>query len=253
MASILDLSASSDSEDDVDYVPPTNAAASDSSFDEEDVSEDEGFNSGELIDKKPKATKKEQPAEADKEAEIKSGSPAQVDEKQRAKDLWESFLSDVESIIPKKSNPAVCNGSTTAEIQNGSEVKDTKIEAKPMPKVFEFAGETVTVDKDLNSCDSTAEKNNSAPIPTAKPLGMPKKRGIESVLGAIMNKNKKLTVLEKTVIDWKTFKKDEGLDNDLEKFNKGKQGFIERQRFLERSDLRSFEVEKSMRQTLRKK
>ncbi|GBM01370.1 Craniofacial development protein 1 [Araneus ventricosus] len=253
MASILDLSASSDSEDDVDYVPPNTKNGDDSSCDEELVSDDESFNAGELNSKKTETINKKGQQKADDKKDAESDSAAKVlDEKQRAKDLWQNFLNDVESVTPKKSNLEVSNGDNTTVIPSESGTKAPKMDTKPVSKVFEFAGETVTVGKDLNSCDSASEEKNSQPIPTGKPC-IPKKRGIDSVLGTIMNKNKKLTVLEKSKKDWDTFKTDEGLDNELEKVNKGKQGYIERQRFLERSDLRSFEKEKSMRQTLRKK
>ncbi|CAL1265170.1 unnamed protein product [Larinioides sclopetarius] len=256
MSSILDMSASSDSEDDVDYVPPSNVAASDSSCDEELVSDEETFDSGDLNGMKKAETTKKKGQHAD----VKNTESDSVDEKKRANQLWENFLNDVESVAPPiKTDPAVCKGNNASVISNReSDTKPSKVDAKPVSKVFEFAGERekrsdVTVDKDVNSGDSVAEKDNSQLNNIQSERPPCKKRGIDSVLGTILNKNKKLNVLEKSKMDWATFKKDEGLENELEKINKGKQGFIERQRFLERSDLRSFEMEKSMRQTIRKK
>ena len=53
---------------------------------------------------------------------------------------------------------------------------------------------------------------------------------------------------EKSKLDWETFKADEGIEEELQIHNRGKDGFIERKQFLERTDLRQFEIEKSLRQ-----
>ncbi|PRD23438.1 UNVERIFIED_CONTAM: Cfdp1 [Trichonephila clavipes] len=250
MSSLYDVSVSSDSEDDVDYVPPTNVADSDTSCDEDD----------DLIHS-VNTKKKRQSGNEDKsnsvteinKAETSETVPA-VDEKKRLNDLWASFLSDVESVPPKKSSLTVSNKTAKPEIKKENETKVSKTEAASVSKVFEFAGETFLVDKDSNSFDNvSAEVNTSDDVPSETSPPATQKRGLGSVLDTIVNKKQKLTVLEKTRLDWKSFKKNEGIEEDLEKFNKGKQGFIERQRFLERSDVRSFEIEKGMRETLRKR
>lgn len=61
------------------------------------------------------------------------------------------------------------------------------------------------------------------------------------------NKKQKLSVLEKSKLDWDTFKQDEGITEDLKTFNQGKMGFLERQAFLERADVKQFEIEKNFR------
>ena len=52
---------------------------------------------------------------------------------------------------------------------------------------------------------------------------------------------------DKSKHDWEGFKTAEGIDEELQIHNRGKQGYIERKQFLERTDLRQFEIEKSMR------
>lgn len=47
--------------------------------------------------------------------------------------------------------------------------------------------------------------------------------GIASILGQIGKKNK-LSTLEKSKLDWDRFKKEEGIDEDLQTHNKGKAG-----------------------------
>jgi len=57
--------------------------------------------------------------------------------------------------------------------------------------------------------------------------------------------------LEKTKHDWNSYKSQQGIEEELQTFNKGKDGFLERQDFLERTDVRQFEMEKSLRQSRR--
>jgi hypothetical protein len=48
-------------------------------------------------------------------------------------------------------------------------------------------------------------------------------------------------------LDWQNFKQEEGIEEDLRTFNQGKHGFLERKSFLERTDLKQFEIEKNLR------
>ena len=65
--------------------------------------------------------------------------------------------------------------------------------------------------------------------------------------GFFSSKKPKLTTLEKSKLDWDGFKKDEGIEEDLKTFNQGKQGFLERKAFLERTDMKQFEIERNLR------
>ena len=83
-----------------------------------------------------------------------------------------------------------------------------------------------------------------------KPLVAPPVRsgGLSSLASRLSAAKKpKLSVLEKSKLDWDTFKQDEGIAEDLKTFNQGKMGFLERQAFLERADLKQFEIEKDFR------
>ena len=61
-----------------------------------------------------------------------------------------------------------------------------------------------------------------------------------------------LCVQEKSKLDWEKFKSDEGIKDELAIHNRGKDGYIARKQFLERTDLRQFEIEKSLRQKNKK-
>ena len=57
----------------------------------------------------------------------------------------------------------------------------------------------------------------------------------------------KLSVLDKTALDWKNFKEKEGISEELATFNKGKGGFLEKQKFLQQSDYKQYEAERNIR------
>nr|CAD7267975.1 unnamed protein product [Timema shepardi] len=75
-------------------------------------------------------------------------------------------------------------------------------------------------------------------------------KGLSSVLGQLGRKPK-LGTLEKSKLDWENFKSKEGLQDEIHTFNKGKDGYLERQDFLQRTDLRQFELERDLRTTRR--
>ncbi|NXV16721.1 CFDP1 protein, partial [Cepphus grylle] len=71
--------------------------------------------------------------------------------------------------------------------------------------------------------------------------------GMSSLLGKIGSKKQKMSTLEKSKLDWETFKEEEGIVEELAIHNRGKDGYIERKAFLERVDHRQFEIERDIR------
>lgn len=59
-----------------------------------------------------------------------------------------------------------------------------------------------------------------------------------------------MSTLEKSKLDWETFKDQEGIHQELQNYNKD--GYLEKQAFLQRTDERQFERERDMRQGKRK-
>ncbi|KAH8234486.1 hypothetical protein KR038_012116 [Drosophila bunnanda] len=157
-------------------------------------------------------------------------------DKTRSDTLWADFLSDVGS---KKVN----NTETNSD-------KETNKAA-------------IHVNSDALELSHTATEQASDGV--EKPKGVKKKhtdprvcapkRQVEgSSVSAVLDrftKRKKMSVLEKSKVDWNTFKSDEGLNEELSTHNKGKDGYLERQDFLQRTDLRQFEIEKKLRQSTR--
>ncbi|CAF1138780.1 unnamed protein product, partial [Brachionus calyciflorus] len=57
---------------------------------------------------------------------------------------------------------------------------------------------------------------------------------------------------DKSKIDWEQFKKEKKIEEDLATQTKGKDSYLDKQAFLERADLRQFELEKELRNKERK-
>ncbi|XP_052007786.1 craniofacial development protein 1 [Xyrauchen texanus] len=193
--------------------------------------------------------------------------------KKKADDLWASFLSDVG---PRPKAAAASTGSllitSTASTGKPSTVSQQQ-EDKPkesskvtITKVFDFAGEEVRVTKEvdadsreaksfLQTEENTQEDKEQQSIPSEPKLSLPnssgssvkRPAGMGSILNRIGGKKQKMSTLEKSKLDWDTFKTEEGISDELAIHNRGKEGYVERKNFLERVDHRQFELEKTVR------
>ena len=74
--------------------------------------------------------------------------------------------------------------------------------------------------------------------------------GLSNLVNSI-NKKPKMGCLDKSKMDWDQYVAKEGIKEELETFNKGKDGYVEKQMFLERADHRRFEQEKAAREKTR--
>jgi len=125
---------------------------------------------------------------------------------------------------------------------------DNKVE---ITKVYDFAGEVVKVNKQVDADSSEAKKflKSQEEGPSSVPIKRP--GGLAGIVGSI-GKKAKLGCLDKSKLDWNSFVKETGIKEELQTFNKGKDGYVEKQMFLERTDLRQFEMEKAVRDKNRK-
>ncbi|XP_053665693.1 craniofacial development protein 1 [Anopheles marshallii] len=223
----------------------------------------DGGNRSNGANKRTKAQDRAQQSDEEKDDELD-----EEEEKRRTDALWADFLgsgSSNSNIEQSNNSTSVRNSKTKVE---GKKVVTETKSVSTMPKViakekptvaqlFEFAGEQIVLTKDDNSSISANTKDEKATsLPTvSKTLALKNAAprggsGLGSVLDQITKKNK-LSTLEKTKLDWTSFKRQEGIEEELQTHNKGKDGFLERRDFLERTDLRQFEIEKSFRQTKR--
>ncbi|XP_040153160.1 craniofacial development protein 1 [Anopheles arabiensis] len=214
--------------------------------------------------KKTKANEKEVKAheKAHRSDEEKDEELDEEEEKRRTDALWADFLGGGGSSATSSSTSSTqqANGATSTRTSKPSvEVKKpvTEVKSSPRPKLFEFAGEQIVLTEEGGSkilASAESEKSSTVSTRPAAPKSTIPSRSSSGGLGAVLNqlsKKNQLSTLEKTKLDWTSFKRQEGIEEELQTHNKGKEGFLERRDFLERTDLRQFEIEKSFRQTKR--
>ncbi|XP_062932016.1 craniofacial development protein 1-like [Cynocephalus volans] len=205
--------------------------------------------------------------EEDESAEQEKGNGSEDARKKKEDELWASFLNDVgpKSKVPLSTQ--VKRGEETEETSSskllvkGEELEKPKETEKiKITKVFDFAGEEVRVTKEVDATSKEAKsffKQNEkerpqANVPSALPSlpagsGLKRSSGMSSLLGKIGAKKQKMSTLEKSKLDWESFKEEEGIGEELAIHNRGEEGYIERKAFLDRVDHRQFEIERDLR------
>lgn len=123
-------------------------------------------------------------------------------------------------------------------------------------KTYDFAGEAVEVtkkvDKDSKEGKQFLKQEKRQESDTLANSDNVNKRGLSSIMGVISGKKPKLGCLDKSQMDWNKFVSEEGIKEELQTHNKGKEGYVEKQLFLDRADYRRFEIEKEAREKTRK-
>lgn len=203
----------------------------------------------------------------DSAAEQEKGTGSEDARKKKEDELWASFLNDVGSKAKVPSSPPVKKREETEETSSGTSVVKAEEPEKPketekvkITKVFDFAGEEVRVTKEVDATSREAKsffkqnekENPQAHVPSALPSlpagsGLKRSSGMSSLLGKIGAKKQKMSTLEKSKLDWESFKEEEGIGEELAIHNRGKEGYIERKAFLDRVDHRQFEIERDLR------
>lgn len=84
--------------------------------------------------------------------------------------------------------------------------------------------------------DLEKEAKREAPLPKKKG-----RTGLEGVLDVVRGKTD--TVITKTKEQWKDFKKDDEINEELDKYKKDKNRYTDKVAFLQRSDVREWEYE----------
>lgn len=285
--STLDLARpadSSESEDDDDYVPSAEESEGDLSdadnaadSDVEEVApkkQKKGKRGGivprkrrggikvELEDDNDQEGHHDAAEELKEETALEPGKEAE-EEKKKADRLWSDFLKDVEP-IPKR-RPAGTQDSTKASsVASSSAAQQTPNLGEKKVKitqVLDFAGEAVVVNKEVAADSKEAklfakQQEEESEKPAARNVGVPgvkRPGGIGNVLGQLLNKKQKMSTLEKSKLDWDMYKQKEGIVEELQAHNRGKDGYLEKQAFLQRADVRQFEIEKNLRAKARVK
>ncbi|KER25158.1 hypothetical protein T265_14261, partial [Opisthorchis viverrini] len=259
---------SDSSTSDEEYVPPaklskTECDSGDSSEDESsvEVSDDELECSSEkrhLADEDTSATVRCS-FNKNQTANNNQGPSMHVNEEERkAKEdaIWDDFLSSVENPTVTKSTGEYVEVSKKYQFA-GEEIKVTervsvKNNACQGETVSTLERKTIVHDGDNVSDSHSAKKPLSVNSPV-KPTTI-KSNGLATALNNLKsltgNKLPKLSTLEKSRMDWQNFIRKENIEDDLKAHNKGKQGYLERRAFINRTEEREYALLKS--QTSRK-
>lgn len=144
--------------------------------------------------------------------------PDREEENRRTEALWAEFLGGSETPAePKKvETPARPSTSVTATVTSKPNIPLAKAPAEPS-KIFEFAGETIEIPS------KAIEEKSATKLPPAGVKRPSSGGGLSSVLNQLTKKNK-LSVLEKTKLDWDGFKSNEGINEELQTHNRGRDG-----------------------------
>jgi len=226
------------SEEDEDYVP--------SDVGEEDDTE-------EVVDEEDSNSATNQ-----KDLAVNGESRNDGDKKKRVDDLWADFLTEAGELEPSTSatdavsSPQNSRGPDPSS-STSSVSRPALIPAVPKKQtvtdVFDFAGEEVRVERVISHDEMlNSDKTKPKEAPKRKSAG----GGLESAMN-LLSKKPKLSTLAKSSIDWNTYKREHGIGEDLETHNRGKDGFLEKQDFLQRTDYRQFEAERAARNATRSK
>uniref|UniRef100_U5EN00 Craniofacial development protein 1 n=1 Tax=Corethrella appendiculata TaxID=1370023 RepID=U5EN00_9DIPT len=152
------------------------------------------------------------------------------EEKSRVDSLWADFLAtdDSSSKSTEKSDKKENETANSSKIEKKEETTTTAKTTK-LPTIL----------------------SNRSKLGSGFSKGTGAASGLQSVLG-IIGKKSGLSTLEKSKSDWNKFKTNEGISEEIQTHNKGKAGYLDKQDFLQRTDLRQFEIEKEFRQSKRK-
>ncbi|KAF2892918.1 hypothetical protein ILUMI_13254 [Ignelater luminosus] len=257
---IADLPDDSESSDE-DYVPegPNTELPSEEESDgdvEDDLISTENSNKrGTKRQKKVGKSKKKRRSNIEDLSPTPKKNEQEEKQKEATSSLWADFIKDTGfKTRAERLQTSKTSDEETNSVDNVKQ-KETKVDkVEPQKKikvteVYKFAGEEFKVEKEISADSSDARLATSTSKANSSRKSAVGGR-LNSILGSL-GKKQKINTLEKSKLDWEQFKKDEDIQDELQAYSKSKDGYLEKQDFLERADLRRFEIEKGIRNTLR--
>ena len=171
--------------------------------------------------------------------------------------IFESSVENLSSHQNKVHNK--CETNDNSVIPNTNIPSSSSEKTITITQTYDFAGENVeitkSVDRDSKEGKKFLKQENETNFGISNKKDIITKRnasGLNSIMGVISGKKPKLGCLDKSKMDWNKFVEEEGIKEELQTHNKGKEGYVEKQMFLERADHRRFEIEKEAREKTRK-
>ncbi|XP_018024559.1 craniofacial development protein 1 isoform X2 [Hyalella azteca] len=205
---------------------------------------------------------------------------AEGKDQKKEEDLWANFLADTEEVPkpeppvkPKKKSWAELLGNKKAKSSSNNDsetpksssslsgqvsapakaaVSEPKVPATvKVTKIFEFAGEEVRVEEEVAANSKEAMLAPSAAASSGC-IGSKRSSNLSALVNSLGNKKQKLSTLEKTKLDWQSYKTEQGLTDELLLHTKSKDTYLDKQEFLQRADVRQFELERDVRLGVRR-
>eukprot|EP00051_Salpingoeca_urceolata_P000823 m.36396 g.36396 ORF g.36396 m.36396 type:complete len:326 (+) comp11013_c0_seq2:207-1184(+) len=150
---------------------------------------------------------------------------------------------------PKKKQKAMAfrlpsSSSATKKSTQSTAPSTTASGGVTINKTYDFAGESITVSQTVDKDSKAAQAYERQQLKLKEP-----KSALDNLLGSI-GKKKAMTTLTKSKLDWEEYKStQQGLTDELEQHKKD--GFLDKQDFLHRAELREHEREVEARHALR--
>eukprot|EP00795_Rhopilema_esculentum_P001554 gene1554-16003_t len=166
------------------------------------------------------------------------------EEKKRITNIWESMKQDGNSNNKSKPKEDVSGDEDPKEKNDVNEQTEKDSAEKKISR--SLADNKPKETTKIEEKETVSEKQDSEKSPREIPGAASKKRpgGLSNVLGSI-SKKQKISTLDKSKKDWDSFKKEQGIEDELR--NKSKDGFLSKQEFLQRVDYRKWENERELR------
>uniref|UniRef100_A0A914Z6L3 Craniofacial development protein 1 n=1 Tax=Panagrolaimus superbus TaxID=310955 RepID=A0A914Z6L3_9BILA len=146
--------------------------------------------------------------------------------------MWDDFLVASE---PKKSLFAP---------ESDEEIEETKSDTgkseeannggkRKIVEVYDFFGENVTREREVDEEEAKKIEEKKAKAAEKKPKYL-RVQGIEALIKKI-DKNPKMTIVEKSHVDWQRHVKKQKLEDDLQKYDKSKSSFLDNAKFAQKA------------------
>ncbi|CAF3024507.1 unnamed protein product [Rotaria socialis] len=207
-----------DDDDDDDYCPTKNQNEQSDPSDESDPNDDDDDNVDGTTNSQDQQTDNKK---KDDTLNITPYDASKTDQ------LWRSFASSTKSLPSSTANNSA-KTITTTEIPKPQVQTPKPIVAN---KILEFAGEKISVPVTTIAKESTESASLKRPAPSLT--------GSNSVLDRLgIGKKQKLSTLEKSRLDWDSHKASESLKDDLDSHRRGKDSYVEKKAFLQRTEIR---------------
>ncbi|XP_074600768.1 yeti [Brevipalpus obovatus] len=222
-----------DDEDDEDYVPDEDVDDKDDGIDSEGEPDDFCLSGDDnkLKNKDDSSNQKPQ--------------LSAIEVKKRSDELWSMLKED------SNSNNSSSNNLTTTKTTTATAITTTAVEKTTSTSTTNNSKLGSSLNPSTLASGTSTGCSKSVPKLKLVSALQSNKRNLSDLVSNLKKKPKVGTLLQ-SKMDWDDFKKEEGLEDELRQAVNRKDGYIERQAFLSRADLRQFEIEKSIRDKIRK-